>query len=289
MTPHPSVPESLWISVPPEAQAAILAVIASLEKRIVDLEVRLNRNSTNSSKPPSTGPPAVKVKRRPPAPPSGRKRGGQPGHERHTRALVAPGQIRETFEVKPTHCGGCGAKLRGHDPDPTRHQVAEVPPIRPDVDEYRLHRLTCACCGTATRAGPPAVVTTGPFGPRLRATLAMFAGSYPPHDLTILLADQDERRRLGVAVRPDVPSPWPLQDGGAAPPPLPAVALGSGNRRRLLRRDPGCRESQEPAYLELTRRYAKPPASVSARRLPPQPPFRQQSHDLSRPEFERFG
>jgi transposase len=178
MSPHPSIPESLWNTVPPEAQAAILAVIASLEKQIADLEARLNLNSTNSSRPPSTDPPAVKVKRRPPAPPSGRKRGGQPGHERHTRALVPPEQLRETFEVKPTHCQGCGAALRGDDPDPLRHQVAEIPPVRPDVDEYRLHKLTCSCCGTATRADLPAGVPAGPFGPRLRAILTMFAGSY---------------------------------------------------------------------------------------------------------------
>lgn len=161
MSPHPSIPESLWNTVPPEAQAAILAAIASLEKRIADLEARLNQDSTNSSRPPSTDPPAARVKRRPPAPPSGRKRGGQPGHKRHTRALVPPDRIRETFEVKPTHCGRCGAALQGHDPDPARHQVAEIPPVRPDVDEYRLHRLTCSCCGTTTRA-----------------ILAMFAGSY---------------------------------------------------------------------------------------------------------------
>src|SRR5260370_37016042 len=108
MSPHPSIPESLWKTVPPEAQAAILGVITSLEKRISDLEARLNQNSTNSSKPPSSDSPAVKVKRRPPALSSGRKRGGQPGHKRHTRALVPPERLRETFEVKPAHCGGGG-------------------------------------------------------------------------------------------------------------------------------------------------------------------------------------
>src|SRR5262245_37159189 len=178
MSPHPPIPESLWNTVPPEAQAALLAVIASLEKRIAELQATLNLNSTNSSKPPSTDPPAVKLKRRPPAPPSGRKRGGQPGHKRHTRALVPPEQLRETFEVKPTQCRGCGAALQGDDPDPLRHQVAEIPPVRPDVDEYRLHKLICSCCGTATRAELPAGVPTGPFGPRLRAILTMFAGSY---------------------------------------------------------------------------------------------------------------
>lgn len=178
MSPHPSIPESLWNTVPPEAQAAILAVITSLEKRIAELEQRLNQNSSNSSKPPSSDPPAVRAKRRPPPPPSARNRGGQPGHKRHTRDLVPPEQLRETFEVKPTHCKGCGVALQGDDLDPLRHQVAEIPPVRPNVDEYRLHRLTCSCCGTTTRAELPAGVPTGPFGPRLRAILAMFAGSY---------------------------------------------------------------------------------------------------------------
>jgi transposase len=178
MSPHPLIPESLWNTIPPEAQAALLAAFASLERRIAELEARLNQNSTNSSKPPSSDPPSVKLKRRPPAPPSGRKRGGQPGHKRHTRALVPPEQLRETFEIKPTRCGGCGVSLQGEDPDPLRHQVAEIPPVRPDVDEYRLHKLTCSCCGTATRAELPAGVPTGPFGPRLRAILTMFAGSY---------------------------------------------------------------------------------------------------------------
>jgi transposase len=178
MSPHLSIPESLWNTVPPEAQTAILAVIASLEKRIADLGARLNLNSTNSSKPPSTDPNAVKVKRRPPVPPSWRKRGGQPGHKRHTRALVPPEQLHETFKVKPTQCQGCGAALQGDDPTPLRHQVAEIPPVRPDVDEYHLHKLTCSCCGTATRADLPAGVPAGPFGPRLRAILTMFAGSY---------------------------------------------------------------------------------------------------------------
>lgn len=178
MSFHPPIPESLWNTVPPEAQSALLAAFASLEKRVADLEARLDQDSTNSSKPPSTDPPAVEVKRRPPAPATGRKRGGQPGHKRHTRALVPPEQLRDTFEVKPTHCGGCGTTLQGEDPDPVRHQVAEIPPVRPDVDEYRIHRLTCPGCGATTRASLPPGVPTGPFGPRLRAILAMPAGSY---------------------------------------------------------------------------------------------------------------
>ena len=112
MIPEPPIPESLWNTIPPEAQAAVSAVLETLEKRIAQLEARLNQNSTNSSKPPSTDPPAVKVKRRPPTPPSGRKRGGQPGHKRHTRALVPPERLRErehSDAIQHVSCPGAGS------------------------------------------------------------------------------------------------------------------------------------------------------------------------------------
>ena len=63
MIPQPPIPAPLWNTVPPEAQAAILALvhslkgrIAELERRVGDLEARLKLNSTNSSKPPSSDP-----------------------------------------------------------------------------------------------------------------------------------------------------------------------------------------------------------------------------------------
>jgi transposase len=147
-----------------------------LEKRIAELEERLNTNSTNSSRPPSSDPPSVK--RRPPAPPSGRKRGGQPGHRRIARPLVSPERVRQVIECRPPQCRWCGQELHGVDANPLRHQVAEVPPVHPTVDEYRLHRLTCARCGTSTCATLPPGVPSGAFGPRLRAVLNVLAGAY---------------------------------------------------------------------------------------------------------------
>jgi hypothetical protein len=38
MAPPPPIPAPLWNTIPPEAQAAILALVASLEQRIADLE-----------------------------------------------------------------------------------------------------------------------------------------------------------------------------------------------------------------------------------------------------------
>jgi transposase len=176
MTDQPPLPQPLWDTLSPEAQAAVSGLVQTFERRIAELEERVNKNSTNSSKPPSSDPPSVK--RRPPTPASGKKRGGQPGHRHHTRALVPPEQLRQVIECKPPECPRCGDELHGDDPEPIRHQVAEVPPVRPVVDEYRLHRLKCPRCRTSTCAVLPPGVPTGAFGPRLRAILSVLAGGY---------------------------------------------------------------------------------------------------------------
>ena len=179
----PPIPEPVWNTASPEVQAAILALVefyeerlAKLEARVNDLENRLKLNSTNSSKPPSSDP--IGMKRKPPASPSGKKRGGQPGHRKAYRALVPPEKIRETTHCKPTACRRCGHELSGDDPEPLIHQVAELPKIEPIVDEYRLHRLTCPGCGETTCGTLPPGVPTGCFGPYLQAVLAMLAGAY---------------------------------------------------------------------------------------------------------------
>jgi transposase len=182
MPPTP-LPDHLWNSASPELQAAVLALIqiheqqlATLEARVNDLEARLKLNSTNSSKPPSSDP--IGLKRKPPMPRSGKKRGGQAGHRKACRPLVPPEKVRETFECKPTSCRRCGDELRGEDPTPLIHQVAELPRVEPIVDEYRLHRLACPGCGETTCGTLPPGVPRGGFGPYLQAVMAVFAGAY---------------------------------------------------------------------------------------------------------------
>jgi transposase len=183
MTDSLPIPDELWAQVPPDAQAAITAVFLemlqrsdALEARVRDLEARLKLNSTNSSKPPSSDP--IGLKRRPPAPATGRKRGGQPGHRKARRALVPPEEVAEVVICKPDACRRCQHPLVGHDPEPLVHQVAELPPIQPIVVEYRLHRLACPRCRETTCGGLPAGVPRGAFGPRLQAVTAVLAGTY---------------------------------------------------------------------------------------------------------------
>ena len=177
------IPEPLWGTVPADAQAALLEAwksmqdrIAALEATVRDLQARLQLNSTNSSKPPSSDP--IGLKRKPPTPPSRRKRGGQPGHPKAFRALVPPEKLRSSQDCKPSACRRCGHALSGEDPDPLIHQVAELPRIEPIVDEYRLHRLACPGCGQSTCGTLPEGVPTVRFGPYLQATLATLAGAY---------------------------------------------------------------------------------------------------------------
>src|ERR1700754_4916585 len=120
MTNSLPIPDDLWGTVPPDAQAAIAAVFvamqqrhADLEARVSDLEARLKLNSTNSSKPPSSDP--IGIKRRPPAPASGKKRGGQRGHRKALRTLVPPEKLRQVIPCKPSQCRRCGQELQGHD------------------------------------------------------------------------------------------------------------------------------------------------------------------------------
>lgn len=179
MTPAPSLPQDVWDATPAEARALIEALLIQMEAlraEVATLKARLDANSQNSSRPPSSDPPHVK--RQPPRPASKRKRGGQPGHKRVIRPLVPPEKLTGVVECVPTACRSCGEALAGADPTPHPHQVAELPEVRPDVVEYRLHRLTCPHCQAATRAALPAGVPTGAFGPRLLATVALLTGAY---------------------------------------------------------------------------------------------------------------
>ena len=148
-----------------------------LEARVAELEQRLNRSSRNSSLPPSQDPTSAPP--HPGKPASGRKPGGQPGHEGKNRRLLPLEQVDEVVEYWPQRCQACphvfGEDERIDAAAPQRHQVAELPPIAVTVSEHRLHRLRCPACATETRAEFPAEVPRGAFGPRLQAAVATLA------------------------------------------------------------------------------------------------------------------
>lgn len=155
-----------------ELQAALERALA----RIDALEAQIRRNSSNSSKPPSSDTPEQRRNRDKPAP-SGRKPGGQPGHKPQRRDLLPPERVSRTVEHYPHECAHCGSALASVvDPEPFRHQVVDLPEIQADVTEHRLHAADCEECGRRTRASLPVGVPRSMFGPRLLALVALLTG-----------------------------------------------------------------------------------------------------------------
>lgn len=176
-----------------EVNAALRKDNEELRAEVTRLKAQLGKDSSNSSKPPSSDSPrsraktaktkaddnAAKRKRK------ARKRGGQKGHERHERALVPQCEVDKVHAVMPDRCECCERRLWGKDGEPVRHQVFELPRITPTVEEWQLHALECGHCGTTTRAALPDGVPTGAFGPRVQALVAISSGVYRMSKRTI--------------------------------------------------------------------------------------------------------
>jgi transposase len=135
--------------------------IADAEKQIADLERQLaarKKNSTNSSKPPSSDGLAGAQRRRcSPRKKSGRKPGGQPGHMGQERPRVETPDRSE--EILPLHCQHCETALpqapeeRQTVGDIVCRQIVDLPEvILPVVTEYQYPKLVCPCCQKGTRA-----------------------------------------------------------------------------------------------------------------------------------------
>jgi transposase len=146
-------------------------------KRLEALVKKLQANSTNSSRPPSSDSPAVRAKRRKlkKKKPSTRAQGAQKGHEPHKRALL---QTDVVEHVRPSHCSDCKHVLIGDDSNPKHHQFVELPPISAHVTDFLLHTLQCSCCGKSTSAQTPAHVGANTYGPGIAAMACALTGSF---------------------------------------------------------------------------------------------------------------
>jgi len=146
---------------------------AALRAENAALRARLGTTSHNSGKPPSSDGPGVTPHPKSQRVVSGRKPGGQPGHEGHTLALVdAPDEVRVHA---PSHCPGGGQGLDGV---PVRRrerrQVVDIPPVRARVIEHQAVTRCCPGCGAETSgAFPPEVAAPVQYGPGV-ATLAVY-------------------------------------------------------------------------------------------------------------------
>ena len=146
-----------------------------LVTRIQALEEKINKDSHNSNKPPSSDGLARKFSRK--RQPTGKKPGGQKGHEGTTLAMVKHPQHVQIHQVNSCH--GCGRSLqhhraRGYEP----RQVFDIPPIVVEVTEHRAQIKRCPHCGELSVAAfPDGVSRTTQYGTRLKA-FAVYLKNY---------------------------------------------------------------------------------------------------------------
>ena len=116
-----------------EAQAVIDVLwdpLGQLQARILELEEQWQLTSRPASKPPSRAGPGTE-RRYPERQRRGRRRGGQPGHAGVKRALVPLEEVDQVYPCWPVERCACGGEIRVADTPCERHQVFELPPIRP--------------------------------------------------------------------------------------------------------------------------------------------------------------
>ena len=174
-------------------------LIEAMRVELAALRRQVERDSSNSSQPPSQDGPGAEAKARakkrtgrqdddggPDVGPDGssgesdttakkRKQGGQRGHRGSGLARVSDPQ--HTRPVEPSACGGCGAGLAGA-PGEVGYsvQVFDLPSLCLEVTEYLMMRRVCVC-GHPTTADAPPQVRGGPtcYGPQVAAATAWLA------------------------------------------------------------------------------------------------------------------
>src|SRR5205814_1478433 len=187
---------------------------------------------------------------RPTAPPSGRKRGGQPGHRGAFRALLPVEQVDDVVVVVPAACRHCeqpfaeaAGRRRGR---VWRHQVVELLPLAVRVTEYQMMVQRCPACGKRTRAELPAGVPQRPFGARLTAVVALLSGRYRLSRREVRQLLQDlwaVRVSLGAVVRQE-------QAQSAAIAPIVEAAQAAVQQADVVNMDEtGWRQDKRRAWL----------------------------------------
>ena len=165
--PQPSYEELLAENaVLKEALTRVEAALAQAMARIAELEARLNQNSKNSSKPPSSDPPFAKPKSL--RGKSGRRPGRPDGQPGVTLSQVELPDFTVVHE--PPACGGCGAGLSSAKVvGVARRQVFDLPERALEVTEHQVVARRCGCGTVTCGVAPEYAAAPVQYGPKTRA------------------------------------------------------------------------------------------------------------------------
>lgn len=149
-----------------ELVLALTATVSELAAKVAELEARLNQNSSNSSKPPSSDPPWMRPQAK--RTKTGKKPGGQPGHKGHGLAINR--EPDEIVELRAANCGRCGADLSGEEGDCRNIRYLIDIRIKTVITAFRQMESICPDCGAENLAAfPPGVTGTKQYGNGVRA------------------------------------------------------------------------------------------------------------------------
>lgn len=145
--------------------------IDTLTSRVADLEARLNQNSGNSSRPPSSD----GIKRKPGIPKEPKGHGGQKGHKGNTlRKVEHPDHIvRLTTPI----CI-CGLSIDADSGEVEQTcQVFDLPQPKLEVTELQRIRQRCACGQEYLGVLPAGIHAPVQYGPGVRALTVLLNNS----------------------------------------------------------------------------------------------------------------
>jgi transposase len=254
VTDVPGMPSAAELSALPHGELAerlaeAYQLIGGLRARVEELERQAGRDSSNSSRPPSSDSPYKKKPRDRSLRERGKRRPGkQPGDPGTTMKLTDDPD--ERVEYSPACCRGCGTALAAEPVlDQRRHQVTDVAPAPPPkVTEYVAQSKRCPCCGKVSEPALPAHVRArASYGPEAHAQAAnLVSGHYIPVGRAAQLLAQ----LAGLAAS----TGWMAGIRGKA-----AALIGAsgfpGAVRDLLRSAPALHADETPARAAGNPRY----------------------------------
>ena len=146
-----------------------------LSFEIKTLKDKNNKDSSNTSLPPSKDLYKKLNKKKK----SDKKRGGQKGHQGIHRPFVDDALVTKFVKCVPEKSCECGGEIKVRPRKaPARHQVFELPEVKPIITEYQRYRGICNCCKKKALAPLPKGVPTNILGPRAMAFVAQAGALY---------------------------------------------------------------------------------------------------------------